>query len=266
MDGFWTALVLTMFAGLSTGIGGLAVILKKKFSSRFLSLSLGFSAGVMIYISLTEIFAESNAMFSEMFGVKQSLLFTVISFMAGMVLIALIDRLIPDKINPHELSNINPDGKNGVNTRKLLKSGMMVAVAVGIHNFPEGITTFATAISDISLGIPIACAIAIHNIPEGIAVAVPIYEASGSKRKAFMYALISGISEPVGGMIGYLILSRFLTDTVMAVILGMVAGIMVYISLDELLPLSHEYGEEHTAIYGIMAGFAVMAISLIIFA
>ncbi|MBE5816941.1 MAG: zinc transporter ZupT [Clostridiales bacterium] len=266
MSGFWTALVITLFAGLSTGIGGLAVVLKRKFSSRFLSLSLGFSAGVMIYISLTEIFAESNSLFATMYGSKQALLFTAASFLAGMLLIALIDRMIPDKINPHELSNINSDATGNVNTKKLLKSGMMVAVAVGVHNFPEGITTFTTAINDISLGIPIAIAIAIHNIPEGIAVAVPIYQASGSKGRAFLYALISGISEPIGGMIGYLILSRFITDTVMAVIFGMVAGIMVYISLDELLPLSHEYGEEHTSIYGIMAGFAVMAVSLVLFA
>ena len=143
--------------------------------------------------------------------------------------------------------------------------GLFTALAIGIHNFPEGLATFIAALQEPSIAIPIAVAIALHNVPEGIAVSVPIYYATGSKKKAFLYSFLSGLSEPLGAIIGYLILRPFLNDTIMGIIFGMVAGIMIYISLDELLPSAREYGEHHLSIYGLVAGMILMAVSLLLF-
>ncbi|MEA4822634.1 MAG: zinc transporter ZupT [Clostridiaceae bacterium] len=261
---FWTALLLTTFAGLSTGIGGLFVLIKKDINPRFLSLSLGFSAGVMVYISMTEMMTEARCLLTSAFDTKPGTAFTAIAFFGGMLLIGLIDRLVPDSTNPHELSHVNTSDEANFK-HKLMRSGILTAIAIAIHNFPEGMATFSTSASDLSLGIPIALAIAIHNIPEGIAVAAPIYKATGKRRHAFRWAFISGLAEPVGGLIAYLILRPFMTDALLGIIYAMVGGIMVFISFDELLPLAHEYGEEHTAIYGLITGMAVMALSLYLF-
>ena len=144
--------------------------------------------------------------------------------------------------------------------------GLFTALAIGIHNFPEGLATFIAALNDTGLGIAIAVAIAIHNIPEGIAVSVPIYYATGSKKKAFWYSFSSGLAEPVGAMIGFLILMPFLSPLLFGMIFAGVAGIMVFISIDELLPAAQEFGEHHLSIYGLIAGMMVMAMSLLLFA
>ena len=148
---------------------------------------------------------------------------------------------------------------------KLMRMGLMSALAIAIHNFPEGLATFTSALKDPSLGIVIAVAIAIHNIPEGFAVSVPIYYATGSRKKAFWYSLLSGLSEPVGALVGFLLFSRFFNDVTFGVLFAFVAGIMVFISLDELLPTAREYGESHTSIYGLVSGMMVIAISLLLF-
>lgn len=270
MTPFLAALLLSSFAGLSTGLGGVFVLLKKDINPGFLSLALGFSGGVMIYISMTELLNEATSNLTTASGnAKLGALWTAVAFFGGMLLIALIDHLVPDSNNPHELSHVNIDEDSNFKS-KLMRSGVLTAIAIGIHNFPEGLATFSTAATDMSLGLPIGIAIAIHNIPEGIAVAAPIYKASGNRKSAFLWALISGLSEPIGGLLGYLILTPFLANisvvgTTMGILYGAVAGIMVFISLDELLPLAHEYGKEHTAIIGIAAGMAVMAASLILF-
>ncbi|MCI6908110.1 MAG: zinc transporter ZupT [Clostridiaceae bacterium] len=261
---FWQALLLTLIAGLSTGIGGLFVLVKKDINPRFLSLALGFSAGVMIYISMTEMLTEAQGLLASAAGPKAGTGFTSLAFFGGMLFIGLIDRLVPDSTNPHELSHVNT-AEDANFSSKLMRSGILTAIAIAIHNFPEGMATFSTSASDLSLGIPIAFAIAIHNIPEGIAVAAPIYKATGQRRHAFRWALTSGLAEPLGGLLSYLVLRPFMTDTLLGVIYAMVSGIMVFISFDELLPLAHEYGEEHTSIYGLIAGMAVMAISLFLF-
>lgn len=263
LGGLWPALPMTLFAGLSTAIGGLFVLVKKDINSSFMSLALGFSGGVMIFISLTEILGDSLARFGNAVGEKAAYGYTMLAFFGGIILIALIDRLVPDSSNPHEMAHINPDAPP--DTGRLLRSGVMTAVAIGLHNFPEGIATFSMSSADLSIGIPVTVAVAIHNIPEGIAVAAPIYKACGSRRKAFKMSLLSGLAEPAGGLLGYLLLAPFLSDVLLATLFAAVAGIMVFISLDELLPLAHEYGREHTAIYGITAGMAVMAVSLWLF-
>jgi len=143
--------------------------------------------------------------------------------------------------------------------------GFFSALAIGIHNFPEGLATFAAALKDPTLGVGIAIAIAIHNIPEGIAVSAPIYYATGSRKKAFVWSFVSGLAEPVGALVGYLLLYNLFTDITFGILFGAVGGIMVYISLDELLPSAEEYGHHHVAIYGLLGGMAVMALSLLLF-
>ena len=260
------ALGLTVFAGLSTGIGSIMSLLSKKFNPKFLAASLGFSAGVMIYVSLVELFIKAKDSLSAAYGGKTGYIYTVIAFFIGIALIALIDRLIPSFENPHEIKNINEKNFVPDNNRKLLRMGLFSALAIAIHNFPEGLATFMGALTDPALGISIAVAIAIHNIPEGIAVSVPIYYATKNRKKAFWLSFLSGLAEPVGAVIGYFILRNVFNDLTFGVTFAGVAGIMVYISLDELLPTAEEYGEHHIAIGGLVGGMAIMAISLLFFA
>lgn len=169
-------------------------------------------------------------------------------------------------MNPHEcrkIEDLDPEARAKCEG-KLMRLGMFTALAIAIHNFPEGLATFTSAIRDPALGIAITVAIAIHNIPEGIAVSVPVYYATGSRKKAFALSFLSGLSEPVGAIIGYLILYPFFNDVIYGVLFAAVAGIMVFISLDELLPTAREYGEAHLSIYGMVAGMMVMAISLLL--
>lgn len=259
------ALGLTLFAGLSTGIGSVMSFMSKKFNPKFLAGSLGFSAGVMIYVSLVEIFVKAKDSLTLAHGVKTGNLYTVLAFFSGIALIALIDRLIPSIENPHEIKNIREEKVKKIDNRKLLRMGMFSALAIAIHNFPEGLATFMGAMTDPTLGISIAVAIAIHNIPEGIAVSVPIYYATKKRKRAFWLSFLSGLAEPVGALLGYFILRNLFNDSTFGVIFAGVAGIMVYISLDELLPTAEEYGEHHVAIGGLIAGMAVMAASLLLF-
>ena len=260
------ALGLTVFAGLSTGIGSIMSFLSKKFNPKFLAASLGFSAGVMIYVSLVEIFIKAKDSLSVAYGGKTGYIYTVIAFFIGIALIALIDKLIPSFENPHEIRNIDEKNLGPDNNKKLLRMGLFSALAIAIHNFPEGLATFMGALTDPALGISIAVAIAIHNIPEGIAVSVPIYYATKNRKKAFWLSFLSGLAEPVGAILGYFILRSVFNDSTFGVIFAGVAGIMVYISLDELLPTAEEYGEHHIAIGGLVGGMAIMAISLLLFA
>lgn len=260
------AFSLTLFAGLSTGIGSLLSLLTNKTNTKFLSVALGFSAGVMIYVSFVEILQKANDALTSALGPKPGSWATAGGFFFGIAFIAVIDKLIPSTENPHEVHTVEEmDGESEDHKTKLMRMGLFTALAIAIHNFPEGLATFTAAMSDPKLGIPIAVAIAIHNIPEGIAVAVPIFYATGSRSKAFRLSFLSGLSEPVGALIGYLLLFRFFNDAMFGFIFASVAGIMVYISLDELLPSAREYGEHHLAIYGLVAGMAVMAVSLLLF-
>jgi ZIP family zinc transporter len=260
------ALGLTLFAGLATGIGSLLAFFTSHTNTKFLSFALGFSAGVMIYVSMIEIFVKAKTALVGELGEVPGNWVTVGSFFAGMLLIALIDKFIPKQGNPHEVKKIE-EMNTPLNGKEpdLLKMGTFTALAIGIHNFPEGIATFASAIQDPTLGIAIAFAIAIHNIPEGIAVSVPIYFATGNKKKAFKLSFLSGLSEPIGALLAYLVLMPFLNDTMFGIIFAAVAGIMVFISLDELLPVAKKYDETHSSIYGLVGGMAVMALSLLLF-
>ncbi|MBN1397611.1 MAG: zinc transporter ZupT [Bacteroidetes bacterium] len=266
-DNVLFALSLTLFAGLSTGIGSLIGLLSKKFEPKFLTVSLGFSAGVMIYVSLVEIFAKAKDSLIIGWGEKNGYILTVIAFFAGMFVIAVIDKLIPSYENPHEINVLNKIEKSTEQEKaKLMRMGVFSALAIGIHNFPEGLATFMSGLTNPTLGISIAVAIAIHNIPEGLAVSAPIFFATKSRKKAFILSFASGLAEPVGALIGYFILRSVFNETTFGVVFAAVAGIMVYISLDELLPTAEEYGEHHIAIGGLISGMIVMAVSLLLFA
>lgn len=263
------ALGLTLVAGLSTGIGSLMAFFSKHTNTRLLAGALGLSAGVMVYVSFMELMPDAlSALMADNNTQMEARVIALLAFFGGIGLIALIDFLIPEDENPHELHNVeaiaeedNAKGKKG----NLRRTGFMLALAIGIHNFPEGMATFVSALEGLDVALPIVIAIAIHNIPEGIAVSVPIYHSTGNRRKAFLYSMMSGLAEPVGAVFGLIFLLPFWTPLVSAVMLAAVAGIMVYISFDELLPSAEEYGHHHFAIGGVIVGMAVMGFSLLMF-
>lgn len=258
MNNVFLAITLTALAGLSTGIGGLLAFVSKGTNRKFLAFTLGISAGVMLYVSFMELLTKAISVLGDAYGEKSGMGFAVLWFFSGMLIAAIIDRFIPETPGLSELSEAG--GKT-----RLMRTGVVTAVALAVHNFPEGMATFMSALNSPALALPIVCAIAIHNIPEGIAVAIPVYFATGSKIKGFWYSFISGIAEPFGAVVGYLLLMPFINDLTNAYVFACVAGVMVFISVDELLPSANEYSENHLAVYGLVAGMVVMAISLIAF-
>lgn len=276
MTGIISALILTLIAGSATGIGGALVLFKKKLSSKFLAGALGVSAGVMIFISLAELFPEAQAMITES-NIPYGKAVVVIAFFIGMGLITLIDFAVPEYENPHEASGLSLDTRTAAvgvleqtgSEKALHRLGIMSALAIAIHNFPEGIATFISALNNPEMGTGITFAIAIHNIPEGIAIAIPIYYATRSKGKALLYATLSGMSELVGALLCLAVTAIFGIELnengpVFPLVLSAVAGIMIYISLDELLPTAEKYGKHHIAIAGVVGGMAIMAFSLLL--
>ena len=263
------AFMLTIFAGLATSIGALLAFFSKSKNYTTLSIGMGFSAGVMIYVSFVEILEKSKVAFTELYGQNVTAeALALLCFFAGIGLSAFIDYLIPEDVNPHEtksnsqLLELKPQS-NTLSTASLKRTGIFTALAIGIHNFPEGFATFVSALDDPKLGLAIAFAIAIHNIPEGMAVSLPIYHATGDKKSAFWYATLSGFAEPIGALVGFFLLLPFMGEATLGITFGLVAGIMVYISFDELLPAARVYGNAHTTIAGITLGMLVMALSLI---
>lgn len=267
-DVLW-AFSLTLFAGLSTGVGSAIAFFAKRTDYRFLGIAMGFSAGVMLYVSFQEILPKAEDAVRRAYSAEDAAWITTLSFFAGIAIIALIDLVIPKPENPHEVRA--PDDlwqvkqpRARAHTSHMLRTGLFTTLAIGIHNFPEGLVTFLIALEDLKLGVTLAVAIALHNIPEGISVSVPIYYATGSRRRAFGYSMLSGLAEPVGALVGYLVLRTMFTEEITGLLFAAVAGVMVYISLDELLPAAHRYGHEHDALIGVIGGMAVMALSLVL--
>jgi ZIP family zinc transporter len=250
------ALILTTLAGLSTGLGSAIAYFIKEPKMHYLAFSLGFSAGVMIYISLVELMPEAIG------AVGETRCF--VAFFIGILLIGLIDLFIPEPHNPHHF-NAPCQASDVRKDETLMRTGVFTALAIGIHNFPEGLAAFGVALTDIKLGITTAIAIAIHNIPEGISVSVPILYATGSKNKAFTYSFLSGLSEPIGAIAGFFILMPFLSKELLTCLLAFVAGIMVYTAIDELLPVAYRYGHGHTVILGVSCGMFIMGLGLLLF-
>jgi len=243
-------LLLAFLAGISTLVGSLIFLFIKKFNRKSLSFFLGLSAGAMIYLSFMELLPSS----------LRSIGFipTNILFFLGILFIGIIDFIVP-----HHYSKVC--FKNGTPYNKLMMTGTMTILGITIHNFPEGAAVFMSSYGNLKFGLLIALATALHNIPEGIAVSVPIYYATRNKWKSIGYSFIAGIAEPIGAVITFLVLRPFISSTFLAYLFAFIAGIMVFISLDELLPSCFEHSQGHRAIIGIITGMFLIASSLIFF-
>lgn len=271
------AFIISALAGLTTMLGTVMLFFIKSTNTKFLSGSLGFSAGAMIFISFVDIIPKAVDQLGNVYSEKIAFAICMIAFFGGMLIMALIDKFIPEETNPHEMTSektleeihmkseaIEAKDHSKMDRASLKKMGIFAALAIAIHNFPEGIATFIATVKEPALGLPIAVAIAIHNIPEGISVAVPVFYGSGSKKEAFLYSFISGIAEPIGGLFAYFVFLNHASDTMIGIVFAVVSGIMAFISLDELLPAAEEYGNHHTTIYGTILGMVFMALSLVL--
>lgn len=277
MEQILWAFLLSALAGISTTIGAVLAFFSKKDNFKLLSIGLAFSAGVMIYISFMEILPEAIEDFQKVYAGFGGEILAILCFFLGVILSAIVDKLVPEsldtkakkeyeelKIDPNEQEQIytNPP-QNATNSHHALKrTGVFTAFAIAAHNFPEGFATFVSSLESLSFGLAIAIAVAIHNIPEGMAVSLPIYHATGQKRKAFVYSALSGLTEPLGALVAVFLLLPFVGTFLLAFTFALIAGIMVYISFDELLPAARAYGEAHHCLYGLLVGMGVMALSL----
>lgn len=268
---FLYAFSLTLLAGLSTSFGAFLAFFKTKDEGRVLSFGLGFSGGVMIYLSFVEILPKSIEYFSKSCNDTYANIFGVVCFFIGMLIAFGIDFLIPKDVNPHELKSqnevyceISDKQKYISSNRHIHRTAIFTAIAITIHNFPEGFATFMSALDNFVFGVSIAIAVAIHNIPEGLAVSLPIYHATGDKKQALKLTLLSGLAEPLGAIVGYFILAPLLGDYTLAIGFGIIAGVMVFISIDTLFPASKLSTKGHESVIGVMFGMAIMAISLIL--
>jgi zinc transporter, ZIP family len=254
-----TAFAVCLFAGLVTVVGSFLLLGADKANPRALAFGLAFAGGAMVYVSLAEIFTKSSLAFAETFNEKQAYTYATLAFFAGVLFLAAVDRMVP---NPHQ----NAGGEiASAEPAYLRRVGLMAALAITAHNLPEGLATFFATLDDPVVGAPLAIAIAIHNIPEGVSIAIPIYYATGSKVKAVIATFISGLAEPVGALIGYLILAPFLSPVIFGIVFGVIAGAMVFLALDELLPAAKRYASGHETVYGMVTGMAALAASLVMF-
>lgn len=262
-QGFLFAFLITLAAGLCTGIGSVIALFTRGYQPRLLSLALSFSAGVMLFVSFVEIVPKARLAMSAALGNRAGHAATLLAFFAGIAAIALLDRLLPQ--HPLQAVPTTPLSERGqVPSAALLRMGLFTALAIAIHNFPEGLATFVGAIANPRLGLGIAIAIAIHNIPEGLAIAVPIHQATGCRSLAFTLSLASGLAEPLGALVGYGLLRHVFSDVVFGSVFASVAGIMVYLCFDELLPAARQHGAHGLMMAGVVAGMAVMGLSLVL--
>lgn len=257
-----TAFGITLAAGLFTVLGSGLVMFSKTPNPRILSFALAFAGGAMVYVSLTEIFGKSSEAFAETHGEASGFAAATVAFLAGIAIIALIDRLVP---NPHETLDARDPAFQESRRQHVARIGLMAALAITAHNFPEGLATFFATLESPALGMPLAFAIAIHNIPEGISIAAPVYFATRSRKKTVLACLASGLAEPLGAVLGYTLLKPFLSPAVFGSVFGIIAGVMVFLALDELLPSAKRYSDGHETVYGLTSGMAVMALSLVLF-
>lgn len=252
-NGAGFALVLSFLAGISTVLGAIIVFFSKRKNEKTITFALGFSAGVMICVSFTDLFPYAEETLINYYGKLYGILLTMFYMLTGMIFAMLIDKFIPQDSPKIHIGN----RKNS----KLFRVGLVSMIAITLHNFPEGIATFMSSYQNQTLGIAIALAIAMHNIPEGIAVAMPIYYATGNKKKAFKYTLYSGLSEPLGALLAFWILKPFINEFLLGLTFAFVMGIMLYISFEELIPSSRDYGYDDLSLYSIFLGICIMPLT-----
>lgn len=246
------AFILSTLAGLSTLIGTIPIFFKLKNENNIILMALSFASGVMICVSLTDLIPESFNLLTSIFKGFPALLFLLIFISLGVIISMLIDKFLPSE-------NSNTSNK------KLYRLGLVSMLAIIMHNIPEGIATFLSSSTDKSLGLSLALAISFHNIPEGISIAIPIYFSTKSKLKAFLYTLISGLSEPVGAVFAYFFLASIINNFMMSIILSLIAGIMIHISIYELLEESLSYKKRRLTFIFFSIGFLFMLISKLVF-
>ncbi len=262
------AFAVCVAAAASTVLGSIFVLRANRANPRLLAFGLAFAGGAMVYVSLVEIFNKSVVAFSDSFGAKTGYAYATLWFFAGVLMLAVIDRIIP---NPHEgmdereVLHAHGHHHDSVSTPNVARVGLLAAMAITAHNFPEGLATFFATLDNPVVGLPLAMAIAIHNIPEGVSIAIPVYYATGSRTKAVSATIISAVAEPAGALIGYLILAPFLTQAVFGAVFGVIAGVMVFLAIDELMPEAKRYSKGHEAVYGMVIGMAALALSLVLF-
>lgn len=254
------ALAVTFLAGFATVIGGVLVLFFRQPNVRVLSFGLAFSAGAMLYVSLTEILGKALMAFREVYSEAWAHSYSTGAFLLGMLLVLALDRCIP---NPH--ATLEKKCEQGIDQQQLFRTGMLTLFAITAHNLPEGLATFFATLDSPTLGAPLAVAIAIHNIPEGVAIALPVYMATQKKSWALIASLCSGLAEPIGALLGYSIIAPYLGAKVYGTVFGLIAGIMVYLALDELLPTAKRYAQGHETVYGLVSGMAVLSASLVLF-
>lgn len=259
------ALLLSLLAGLATSIGGWLAVHRRFRSDSALSVMMAFAAGAMIFLSFVEIIPAAVEMLEDGSGIHLAELITYGAFAVGIVMVGLIDRFLPDTLNPSEVESNNKKTKHSKKSLQLLRSGYLVALVLAVHNFPEGMGTFIAANQDIQSGLVLAIAIAIHNVPEGIAVAAPVYAATKSRKKAFWWATLSGLTEPLGAVVAALLVALVIPMELQGAMLALVAGMMVFIAIDELMPAARRYQTRlHQPIYGFLLGVVVVAVSMIL--
>lgn len=255
----WLAFLVTLLAGLATVLGGILVLFFRQANYRALSFGLAFSAGAMVYVSLTEILNKSIESFSSAYNTDLGFAFGTFAFLLGIILVLILDRCIP---NPHEHVEHFQQPKNQT---KLMRTAILTLCAITAHNLPEGLASFFATLDSPTLGAPLAVAIAIHNIPEGVAIALPVYMATQRKSWALAATAVSGLAEPLGAALGYFILAPFMSPVVYGMVFGIIGGVMVYLALDELLPTAKQYAQGHETVYGLVSGMVALASSLVIF-
>jgi len=262
MNNMLFALLLTLIAGVATGVGSLVVLFTKRANTKFLSICLSFAAGVMLYVSFAEILLEAFEDLKDGFGNGMGYLIATGAFFAGIILMAVIDKFIPHGDEVTGACETDPIK----NEKELKRTGIMSAVALAVHNFPEGIVVFIAGVHDPAMGIAIAFAIIMHNIPEALAMAAPIYYATGSKAKAFLISLGAGLVQPIGALVAWFFLQNIFDEieNVFGIIFAVVAGIMVFVAVHQLLPAAHKFGKHHLVMKWLFAGMAVMAVSLVV--
>lgn len=249
MSNIAVALILSTTAGLSTLIGGLVVYMKIKDKTRFIAFSLSFSLSVMLCLSVFELIPESSMTLVNKYGIITSILISLIVFLLGKYSVTIINKKIT------LLQNNN----------NLYRVGVLSMIALMLHNFPEGIATFMASYNSLSAGISLCIAIMLHNIPEGISISVPIYYATGSKKRGVLYSFISGLSEPLGAILAFIVLKNFINDITISIVLIFVAGIMITLAINEMLPEVNKYNKKKESIIGMISGLILVLINLIIF-
>jgi len=246
------ALALSTLAGLSTLLGALVILIGKGKSEKLLTSSLGFAAGVMLSISFSDLLPQARDLIGLEKGMEMGIIYMDLFLIAGVFLAIGLDYLVP-----HVEANASADRSH----QDLFRVGVVSTLAMMLHNFPEGIATFMAGYSDQALGMSLAVAIAFHNIPEGISVAMPVYFATGDKSKALKFTFAAGIAEPIGALAAFLVMRPFLNQFVIGASFAFVAGIMLYISIEELIPSSRQYGHNRLALFSTLAGCVLMPLS-----